>query len=83
MGWLTGIEGIQPIPPGSGLHQAVVPSPEEAGRSLIPSAGFTFPVDGDGQDLVVAENFPPTLPSLAALNCHTLVSNLEKGDDTR
>lgn len=62
MGWFTGIEGIQAIQPASELHQAVVPSPEEAGRSLIPSAGFTFPVDGAGQDLILAAHFPPTLP---------------------
>ena len=61
MGWLTGIEGIQAIQPGSKLHQAVVSSLEEARRSLIPSAGFTLPVAGAGQDLILAP-IPPTLP---------------------
>jgi hypothetical protein len=35
MGWLSGIEGIQAIQPASELHQAVVPSPEETGKSAI------------------------------------------------
>ena len=55
MGRITGIQGIQAVPPGSQLHQALMPSPEEAGKSLIPAAGFAFPMDSADQDLMVAE----------------------------
>jgi hypothetical protein len=62
MGWLTGIEGIQAIQPGSELHQAVVPSLAEAGKSVIPFTGLTFSLGITGPDLILAASFLPTLP---------------------
>jgi hypothetical protein len=79
---VAGIPDIQVIPAGQGPRPQF-PSTEEAGRSLILVAGFIFPVDDDGQDFMVALDFPPTLPSLSAMSCPTLVSNQgKKGVDT-
>jgi transposase InsO family protein len=53
-------------------------SSEKAGRSVVLVAGFALAVGDNGQDFVVALDFPPTLPSLSAMSCPTLAPNPEK-----
>jgi hypothetical protein len=82
MGGITGIHDIRAIRTISECPPGFAPSFQEIGKHLIPVAGYSFPVDGNSQDLMVVESVPPTLLWLTANIGDTLVSNLKKGDDT-
>ena len=69
--------------PATRTYRIYIQSSDKTGRGIIPSSGFTFLLARDGEDLMVDGKIPPTLTWVAGAGGSTLVSNLEKGVDTR
>jgi hypothetical protein len=78
MGWGAEIESVRVLASGPWTG-ALLPCLEGPGGDGILSSGVALAVGADDQGPVLDKNIPPTLPSLAAIRCPTLVSDLVKG----